>query len=271
MTKYLITGGSGFLGKALVARLYPANIRVLSKNEEQLLELKDKYPDIEIMVGDISDPATCRLACEGVTGIYHLAAFKHVGLAEVNVRECIASNVIGTINLLDVFTGNFIIGISTDKATRPNGVYGITKLLMERLFKDYEERNPGTKYRIVRYGNVLYSTGSVLCKWREKIQENKMITVTDLGATRFFWTVDQAIDLIFECLEKATDATPFVGKMKSILIKDLLDAMLDKYGHVPVEVIGLQPGENKHELLDADGRDSSQVEFYTKEEILKFI
>ncbi len=269
--QYLVTGGSGFLGEELVKRL-GGNVRVLARNEGKLVALKEKFPNIEIIVGDIRDPFVCDKAMQGVEGVFHLAALKHVGIAEEHVRECISINI--PLSLLEATRKHkpkFIIGISTDKAASRKGVYGTSKYLMERLFSEYEKLNHDTKYRIVRYGNVLYSTGSVLCKWRDKMIAGEPITITDPNATRFFWTVDQAVDLIFECLDKATDASHYNCPMKAMRMGDLLSAMLDTYGTVDVKEIGLQAGENMHEIIVEGGQDSSQSEMFTKEEILKLI
>lgn len=272
--KYLITGGSGFLGVELIKRLEGHDIRVLARNEGKLVELKEKFPNVEIMVGDIEDQYSCDRALQGVDGIFHLAGLKHVRLAEENVREAINSNV--PITLLEATRKHkpkFIIGISTDKAASRRGVYGCTKFLMERLFCEYEQLNPDTKYRIVRYGNVIYSTGSVLCKWLDRIKAGEPVTITDPNATRFFWTVDQAVDLIFNCLDNAENAKPFACSMKAIRMGDLLDAMLEKYQGTgsAIQAIGLQPGENMHEIITEDGPDSSQSERFTHEEILEMI
>ena len=275
--KYLVTGGSGYLGHELIKRLEKDghNIRVVARNEGKLIELKEKFPDIEIVTGNIADPYTCQKVCSDIDGIFHLAAFKHVGLAEKeNVRECVLSNIQGSLNLLEETRKNkteFIVGISSDKAAQVKGVYGATKFIMERLFAEYEVTNPNTKYRVVRYGNVLYSTGSVLCKWRDKLKEGKEVIVTDMDATRFFWPVEEAVDLIFECLKNGKDSTPHVKPMKSIRIGDLLDAMMNKYGKSPIKIIGLQPGENLQEVMHPDMPDSSQVERFTQEEIMRMI
>ena len=145
---------------------------------------------------------------------------------------------------------------------------------MERLFKQYDKLNSDCEYRIVRYGNVLYSTGSVLCKWRNLISKGEKCIVTDLDATRFYWTVDEAVDLIFECMDKAESASPWCPDMKSMKIRDLLEAMYLKYcpdTRVEPEVIGLQPGENKHEKVMDEGPFSKEVVHYTIEEIKNLI
>jgi UDP-N-acetylglucosamine 4,6-dehydratase/UDP-glucose 4-epimerase len=278
---YLVTGGAGFLGQELIARLEAAgctNIVTMSRNEGKLVALKEKFPFVKIIPGDLSDPYCAEKAVQGVDAIFHLAAFKHVGLAEQNVRECVLGNVTGTSNILELtrkYPIDFILGISTDKAAQVSGVYGATKLLHERLFSDYEKINPTTKYRTVRYGNVLYSTGSVLCKWKDRLQNDEELIITDPEATRFYWTVDQAIDLIFDCLDQAQDSKPYVPEMKSMSVGDLLEAMIRKYlpeGNVPkVKTIGLQPGENFHEVIIEGGLNSSEVERFTIEEIMELV
>jgi UDP-N-acetylglucosamine 4,6-dehydratase/UDP-glucose 4-epimerase len=287
MTKYdlkdkliLVTGGSGFLGKPLIKKLLSmgAKVRTIARNEGKLIELKQMFPDLEILTGDISDPFESRQAMKGVKAVFHLAASKHVGLAEKQVRECVKSNTIGTMNLLDHSLNEnleFFISISTDKAAQVVGVYGASKLLMERLCNQYQELNSTCDYRIVRYGNVLYSTGSVLCKWKDLIKEDKEVIVTEPKATRFFWTVDQAIDLIFDCLQNCNSPKPYVPKMKSMSIENLLQAMYQKYGkedaQQKIKIIGLQPGENFHEKILEDGPFSSEVDQFTINEIIDLI
>ena len=277
--KYLVTGGSGFLGKELIDRLSADNIslRTVSRNEGVLISLKDKFPSTEIYIGDISDPFVVKQAMQNIDGVFHLAASKHVGLAEKFVKENVKSNIIGSLNIYEQSLNqplDFVMSISTDKAAQVAGVYGATKLLMERLSLQYERLNTSCQYRIVRYGNVLYSTGSVLCKWKDLISQGKEVIVTEPDATRFFWTVDQAVNLIMDCMKDATNSTPYCPNMKSMRISDLLQAMITKYGNgqdVPIKVIGLQPGENMHEKVLDSGPFSNEVESFSIEEILKLI
>lgn len=275
----LVTGGSGFLGWKLVERLLQkgaAHVTVLCRNEGNAVALKNSFPTITIMLGDISRPLTVKRALQGQQGVFHLAALKHVGIAEKQPYEAIKTNVLGTINLLEGIALqplDFILGVSTDKAAQVSGVYGATKFLMESLFRESEERDGGfTNYRIVRYGNVLYSTGSVLCKWKEALQNAKPITITDYNATRFFWGVDQAVDLIFECLDKAVDSTPYIPVMKSMRMGDILEAMQLKYGRaVAIKEMGLGQGENLHEVIHKDHPTSDKSEMFTVDEILKLV
>lgn len=279
--KILITGGSGFLADSLIERLLlleDCDIRLFSRNEGALIKVKQKYPNVEIYTGDLSDSFEVHQSCKDITDIYHLAAFKHVGLAETFSRECVKANLVGSLNLLEETVNSptikTIISISTDKAAQINGVYGASKFLMEKLITQYEKLNPSVKYRVVRYGNVLYSTGSVLCKWKDLIQEHKPCVITDPNATRFYWTKDQAVDLIFDCLKNAENSSPYCPTMKSVKVLDLYKAMVIKYGNnyeVPPIIIGLQKGENMHEKILEDGPYSNEVDSYSLDEVLKLI
>ena len=139
MKNILITGGTGFLGWDLVLRLvqdYPqANIKVLARNEGKLIELKNEFPQIEIIAGAVENECIVIEALRGVDTLFHLAAFKHVGMAEVQPLQCTLSNVQGSINLLKHFSGNLFVAISTDKAAKLQGVYGASKRLMEKLIE----------------------------------------------------------------------------------------------------------------------------------------
>jgi UDP-N-acetylglucosamine 4,6-dehydratase len=277
---YLVTGGTGFLGYPLVNYILEngGRVRVISRDEGKLITLKEQYPTVEIYTGDIYDSFEVRQAMKDISGVFHLAASKHVGLAEKFVRENIKTNTIGSLNILehslDHPTLKFVLSVSTDKAAQVAGVYGATKFLMERAVKQYEELNPSVMYRTVRYGNVLYSTGSVLCKWKDLISQGKEVIVTEPSATRFFWSVEDAIQLIVDCMEQATDSTPYCPIMKSMRIDDLLQAMIRKYGNgksISIKQIGLQPGENMHERVLEDGPFSNEVEHFSIEEILPMI
>jgi UDP-N-acetylglucosamine 4,6-dehydratase/UDP-glucose 4-epimerase len=280
--KYVVTGGSGFLGKELIKYIIENGglVRTVARNEGNLVKVKQMFGDqVEIFTGDISNRFTVeQVMNDEIEGVFHLAAYKHVGMAETFSWECINSNVVGSMNVLNVAVEKnvkFVIGISTDKAAQVVGTYGASKMLMERLFHQYENQYKNIQFRIVRYGNVLYSTGSVLCKWKDLIMQGKEVIVTELKATRFFWSIDQAIDLIFDCLENAKDSKPYVPAMKGMSVGSLLDAMIAKYAPVgikiPIKTIGLQPGENLHERILENGPRSNEVELFTVEEILKLI
>ena len=274
----LVSGGTGFLAEALIPRL-KGKIRVVARNEGKLVELKQKYPDIEILTGDIADEWIAKRAMKGVKEVYHLAAIKGVDTAERQPFEAIRTNITGTLNLLVESLNerpDLFVMISTDKAAQVKGVYGATKFLGERLIKEAELINSETQYRVVRYGNVLYSTGSVLCKWKELMQKGEEVSITDPDMTRFFWTREQAVDLIFDCIDNAKDSTPYTPEMKAMSMGNLLEAMMQKYGKVKVNIIGNRGGENTNETmgqLDSNGKliFSDMVEQYSIDDIMKLI
>jgi len=128
--------------------------------------------------------------------------------------------------------------------------------------------NPDTKYRVVRYGNVWGSNGSIITKWKPKFEKGEEVILTDPDASRFFWTMKEAVDLIFECMDKATNSDPYIPKMKAVTMGTVLEACMEVYGKSPVKIIGLQNGENKVETTDGIIF-SDTCEQFTKEEFIE--
>lgn len=275
--KIVVFGGSGFLGTALIGRLInegSANITAVARNEGELTKLKEKFTTIHTMTGDIADPWVVKKAMKDADEVFILAAMKHVGLAENEVKSCVNTNIIGCMNIINESISakpKVLLLVSTDKASQPRGVYGCSKKIGERLMTEAEKINPDTKYRVVRYGNVWASNGSIITKWEPKMRKGEEIILTDPTATRFFWTVAEAVDLIFNCIENVKDATPYIPQIKAIDMGTVLEACMDVYGKSPIKVIGLQPGENKDETMDGV-LFSNQAEQFTKEEFInKFL
>ncbi len=269
--KILVTGGSGFLGSHLVERLLENGnnyIRVVARNEGKLVELQNRFPSVDLIMGDIADEYIAHKAIQNIDICYHLAAFKHAAHAEIHPYECIRSNIVGTLNLLEWFGGHEFVAMSTDKAAKPNGTYGYTKSLVEKLIEEradnHTRKQYGEIYRIVRCGNIMFSTGSVLALWKEALIKGLPIRVTNPEATRFFYTVDYAVDLVLG--ERELEIT------KAVQIGRLLQIMQEKYGHaVSVEYTGLQPGENLHELLEEGGLRSDEVDLYSLDELWEMV
>lgn len=279
--KYVVTGGYGFLGSNLIEDIINKGglVRTVGKNIIKLNELKEKYGDnIEIIQGDIYNLDTVKiLISDDIKGVFHLAAFKYVSEAEKKVIECINTNVIGTMNILNISSNigvEFVLGVTGAAAVQISGTYGATKLLTEKLFFHYQKLYPEINFRILRYGNILYSTGSVLCKWKNIISNGGDIVITDGDATRFFSTIEEAVQLIYDCLKYSEIGKPYIPKLKSISINDLLNAMLYKYKSdnvINISKIGMQVGENKHEKIDENGLNSFQSEHFTFDEIINLI
>jgi len=273
---FCITGGSGFVGSHLIDYLIDngAFVRTIDKTPD--LNLKKKYGDkINLIVGDIKNIKDIEcLITNDCDGIFHLAAFKYVGLAEKKPTECINSNIIGTLNILEIsnkYNLDFVLGVST-AASVHNTTYGSTKKIMEKLFEENQINNKLMKFRIIRLGNILGSTGSVSDIWKNSIIENDDIQISNGESTRFFMDVKETIDMIFECLETET-SEPYIPNIKSMSLNNLLNAMLKKYSTQKINIIvkEVRNKENNHEKLHENGPYSNEVEQYTIEEIIKKI
>ena len=275
--RYLITGGTGIIGCHLCEKILNmgGKIIILSRNEINLNKLKEKYNEIEIVVGDVCDKELIKDTIKKVNGVFHLAALAQ-GMQSGKPVESIHTNLIGSINVLESSTDvDFVLGISSDKAVQVSGTYGATKFLMEKLFSQFEENNSKIKYRIVRLGNIIYSTDSVLCKWKKLIQHCEELTVTDYNATRFYLTPEESVNLILNCLKNSVDSKPYFEYTKSTSIGDLLQAMTNKYlssdCELPINVIGLQPNEKLHEKISEDGSFTNEIDSYTITELEELI
>ena len=275
--KYLVTGGTGVVGYELCSRILEmgGKVVVLSRTKEKLKKLQEKYNEIEILVSDILDKESVRRAMKDVRGVFHLTALAQ-GMQSGKAIESINTNILGSMNVLvESLDKDFVLGISSDKVVQVSGNYGATKFLMERLFNEFEEINPDTKYRVVRLGNVIYSVDSVLEKWKSRIENNEEVIITEPNATRFFMTKEQSVNMIFNCLEKSDDSTPYFEDVKSTSMGNLLEAMSNKYlpegSELSVKEIGLQPNENLHERITEGGPYTNEIEQYTIEELEEMI
>ena len=284
--KYLVTGGTGVVGYELCKRILEmgGNVVVLSRNEEKLRKLHNYlfstgiatiHGQVETIVSDILNKKLVRNTLKEVRGVFHLAALAQ-GMQSGKPIESINTNILGSMNVLvESLNTDFVIGISSDKVVQVSGNYGATKFLMEKLFTEFEEINPNTKYRVVRLGNVIYSVDSVLEKWKSRIENNEEVIITEPTATRFFMTQEQSVDMIFNCLEKSTDSTPYFENMKSTSMGNLLEAMSNKYlpegSKLSVKEIGLQPNENLHERIVEGGPYTNEIEQYTIKELEEMV
>lgn len=261
----LITGGTGSLGQALVAKLLPLptyqKIIVYSRDEHKQEQLKIKlkdHPKLRFFIGDIRDKERLMLALNNVDQVIHTAALKIVPTAEYNPFEAIKTNVLGTQNLIDscIYHKDVvrkIIFVSTDKAVSPINLYGATKLCAEKLIIAANNiHGPhGPKFSVVRYGNVANSNGSVIPLFKEQIKNNQQLTITDDRMTRFYITLDEAATFVLQSLERMYGAETFVPEMPSFKIKDLALTMMENY---PPEkqwctTVGIRPGEKLHEEI----------------------
>ena len=259
--KILITGGTGSLGQALTKKLLEFDvktIRIISRNENKQIEMENSFDDgrLRFLLGDVSDFDRMVRATEDIDIVFHAAALKHVPKIEYNPFEAIKTNVMGSQIVIDACLKTNVekaVCISTDKAVSPLNTYGATKLLMEKLFvtaNNYLDPNKHpTKFIGLRYGNVVGSSGSVIPKFIEQLQNKNKITITDPEMTRFSITMSEALDFILKAAEIGQGSEIFVPKLKSYRIKDVKDALTELIGDFGENIVGVRPGEKLHETL----------------------
>lgn len=260
--KILVTGGTGSIGKALVKKLLeydPKVIRILSRDAAKQIEFQNELPDperIRFLLGDIRDIDRLMMASEDINIIFHAAAFKHIPQGEYNPFEVIQTNVIGTQNLITVAlkipSVTHFVMISTDKAVEPVNTMGASKLLAERLVSatHYMKGKKNKVFTTVRLGNVLGTSGSVLSVFKQQAKKGAL-SVTHPDMVRFFMTISDAINLIFEATVLARGGEIFVSKMPAVAIKDLAEVYAKSISHPPLSIkIGrIRTGEKLHESL----------------------
>ncbi len=257
----LITGGTGFLGRALTKEILnykPHSIRLFSRDEvkhHNVQELFNYNPLLRNLIGDVRDYNRLEKAMENVDIVIHAAALKRLDILEYNVEEAIHTNIFGTLNTVNACLKTNVekaVFISTDKACNPVNTYGACKFVGERIFTEanYNKGKKRTIFTCVRYGNVLESTGSVIPFFETKIRGGDKIPLTDPEMTRFIISPEQACNLIFNALKYSIGGEIFIPQLPAFKIVDLIDILKEKHAaDNKVEIIGVRPGEKIHELM----------------------
>lgn len=261
--RYLITGGTGSFGKAMLENLLKdplvESISVLSRDEDKQATLRNQLCDdrVRFRIGDIRDYSTVEAAVRGVDFVFHAAALKRVPSCEFFPQEAIRTNVAGSENVIKASISakvKRVVCLSTDKAVFPINAMGLSKAMMEKLAQAASRElgcNATTCISCVRFGNVMYSRGSVIPLFVDQIASAKPITVTVPEMTRFLMPLNSAIDLVKLALEEARQGDIFVRKAKSSTILDLVKATKSVMGAPDHEVqnIGWRHGEKLYETL----------------------
>lgn len=271
----LVTGAGGSIGSEICRKLLGFGIRELRmlghselslyKAEKELragvYQLFDQVPELRVILASVTDEKAMAAACEGVDIVIHAAAHKHVPMCEENPLEAIVNNVGGTVSLAHAASRQGVkqfVMISTDKAVKPASVMGATKRACE-LFVKFLSARSSTMFTIVRFGNVLDSSGSVLPLWREQLRQGKPITLTDKRCTRYFMSIPDAVDLTLKAasLPRGGLYVLDMGEPKNLydMAVDLRREMWLQNEHHGAEIveIGLRPGEKLHEELSYGG------------------
>lgn len=252
----LVTGGTGSFGKHFIqtalAKWNPAAIRVFSRDELKQHDMAREIADerVRFFLGDVRDLDRLRRAMEGAQFVIHAAALKHVPACEYNPFEAVKTNILGTQNVAEAAIDSGVekaIALSTDKAVGPANLYGATKLCAEKLFvqSNVYAGPRETRLSCVRYGNVVGSRGSVVPLFKEQAPSGTL-TITDDRMTRFWISLDQAVELVANALEWMRGGEVFIPKIPSMKVVDLAQAIAPD---VPIRITGIRPGEKLHESL----------------------
>ena len=252
----LVTGATGSFGtafmRAVLARHDVASIRAFSRDELKQSELRLVLPDDRIrwLIGDVRDRDRLRLATRGVDVIVHAAALKQVPACEYNPFEAVQTNIMGAENVISAAIDNDVpltIALSTDKAVNPANLYGATKLCAEKIVAQAGVYAPGGRNRFasVRYGNVVGSRGSVVPIFKAQALAGKL-SITDERMTRFWITLEAAVDFVLSSMDLVKGGETFVPKIPSMRIVDLARALAPE---AELDIVGIRPGEKLHEVL----------------------
>ena len=262
MSGYLITGGTGSFGRTMLERLLAREadrVVVLSRDEEKQDALRRtlRDPRVEYRIGDVRDRASVDSAMRGVDHVFHAAALKQVPSCEFFPMQAIATNVTGSENVIRsaIAAGvSSVVCLSTDKAVFPVNAMGLSKAMMERLVQAAARElgtEGATRVNCVRYGNVMYSRGSVIPLFIDQIERDRPLTLTVGEMTRFLMPLRESVELVELAFERGGQGDLFVRKARASTLSDLLDAVRNVMGvpDHPVETIGWRHGEKLHETL----------------------
>jgi UDP-N-acetylglucosamine 4,6-dehydratase/5-epimerase len=253
----LVTGGTGSFGHTFVpmtlARYNLKKLIVYSRDEMKQWEMAKLFandPRVRFFIGDVRDKERLYRALDGVDCVVHAAATKIVPTAEYNPFECVKTNVIGAMNLVDACIDKKVkrvVALSTDKASSPVNLYGATKLASDKLFvagNSYAGGNE-TRFSVVRYGNVMGSRGSVI-PFFLSLREKGVLPITDPRMTRFMISLEQGVELVWHAFNDMEGGEIYVKKIPSMKVTDLARVIAPEARH---EIVGIRPGEKVHEQM----------------------
>lgn len=254
----LVTGGTGSFGKAFVAealeRFHPQRIVIFSRDELKQYEARQLFgddPRLRWFIGDIRDRHRLTRAMHGVDYVVHAAALKQVDTAEYNPFEFVQTNIIGSQNVVEAAIDagvKKVVALSTDKASSPLNLYGATKLAADKLFQSANHYAAGyeTRFSVVRYGNVMGSRGSVIPFFKKLAEQGESLPITDARMTRFWITLPQAVQFVFDSFDLMRGGELYVPRIPSMRIMDLVEAVAPGSN---THEIGIRPGEKLHEEM----------------------
>jgi len=266
----LITGGTGSFGHSFVyltlKKYNPKRLVIFSRDEMKQWEMAKLFKDdsrVRFFIGDVRDKNRLHRALHNIDNVVHAAATKIVPIAEYNPFECIKTNIIGAMNVIDACIDQNVkkvVALSTDKASSPINLYGATKLASDKLFTASNSSYAGghkTSFSVVRYGNVMGSRGSVI-PFFLSLKDQDTLPITDERMTRFMITLDQGVDLVWHAFEDMVGGEIYVKKIPSMKITDIAQVISPD---VKYQIIGIRPGEKLHEQMISSDESNSTYEY----------
>lgn len=277
---YLILGGTGTLGHAMIEALpKDSYIRVVSRDELKLSELKRKFPHVETFVGDIRDKTSVAARFKNIDVCFHFAALKRIPEMEAQPIESMKTNILGTINAAELaiaYGVKHFIFSSTDKACLPINSYGASKFLSEKILFSLNDfsQNPRerTNFSVYRWGNILGSRGSVLHSFKDSILNDKPAHITNEQMSRFWIKIEDAVQFVLSTYQQESNI-PKIPQMKSAKVTEVLSSIARVMKKdVPYAVTGMRPGEKIHEDISfindtCQTLNSNNADRFTPEEL----
>jgi UDP-N-acetylglucosamine 4,6-dehydratase (inverting) len=272
--RILITGGTGSFGNAFVPmtmkKYDPAEIIIFSRDEMKQWDMALKYQDeprLRFVIGDVRDKTRLQQVMHGVDHVVHAAATKIVPTAEYSPAECIKTNINGAMNVIDACTEagvKSVVALSTDKASNPVNLYGATKLASDKLFCASNPLNgsDGTRFSVVRYGNVMGSRGSVI-PFFLSLKNKGVLPITDVEMTRFMISLEDGVKLVWHAFDDMLGGEIYVKKIPSMKVVDIAQTIAPD---ARLNIIGIRPGEKLHEQMigSEDAQHTYEYEGYYK-------
>ncbi|MEM6309156.1 MAG: UDP-N-acetylglucosamine 4,6-dehydratase (inverting) [Pseudomonadota bacterium] len=253
----LVTGGTGSFGHAfvptLLERFDPKKVIIFSRDEMKQWNMAERLgsdPRLRFFIGDVRDRERLYRALDGVDLVVHAAATKIVPTAEYNPFECVKTNVLGAMNLIDACIDKHVqrvVALSTDKASSPINLYGATKLTSDKLFvagNSYAGEH-ATRFSVVRYGNVMGSRGSVI-PFFMRIRDTGVLPITDPRMTRFMISLDEGVELVLHAFSDMVGGEVYVKKIPSMKVIDVARVIAPEARQ---DIVGIRPGEKLHEQM----------------------
>jgi len=255
----MVTGGTGSFGNTVIEKLLdykPQKIIIFSRDEKKQFDMKNRYKNelLKFIIGDVRDKEVLSYAMRGVDFVFHAAALKQVPNCEFFPMEAVKTNILGAYNVVQAAIDNEVervVMMSTDKAVYPINVMGMTKSMMERIAIAFSrDKKSKTMFCCTRYGNVMYTRGSVIPFFIDLIKEGKPLRITNKNMTRFMMSLPESLDLVLYALTYGDNGEIYVKKASAATIEDVAIALASLFNHSKgMEEIGIRPGEKIHEVL----------------------